>query len=97
MKTRKEILDILAAHRDSLRSAYKVKRLGIFGSRARDEAGPRSDIDILVEFDEVPGFFEFMDLEEHLEGLLGAKVDLVTKNALKPFIGEQILREVVYP
>ncbi|MEM2169145.1 MAG: nucleotidyltransferase family protein, partial [Candidatus Bathyarchaeia archaeon] len=55
-----------------------------------------SDIDILVEFEEPPSLFEFMDLEDYLSKLLGLKVDLVTREALKPRIGERILREVVY-
>jgi predicted nucleotidyltransferase len=54
-------------------------------------------VDILVEFSEDAeiGFFKFLDLEEFLSRKLGVKVDLVTKNALKPYIGKRILQEVV--
>lgn len=91
-----EVKKILARHKLELGRKFRVKRLGIFGSYARNEQKPGSDVDILVEFRETPGLFEFMDLEERLAGLLGAKVDLVTKKALKPHIGGHILREVVY-
>jgi len=96
MKKLEEIKSILAEHREELRQKYKVKRIGVFGSFVRGEQKRRSDIDFLVEFEETPSLFEFMDLEEYLSKLLGLKVDIVTKDALKPKIGEQILREVVY-
>jgi len=54
------------------------------------------DIKANVEFSEPVGFFKFMDLEEYLQILSGVKVDLVSKKALKPRIGRQILREVIY-
>jgi hypothetical protein len=53
-------------------------------------------VDILVDFTEPISFFEFLDLEEYLEGLLGLKVDLVSRGALKPHIGANILKEVSY-
>jgi predicted nucleotidyltransferase len=52
-------------------------------------------VDVLVEFEEPVGLFEFMDLEMYLSDLLGVKVDLVSKKALKPHIGERILKEVI--
>ena len=78
-----------------LKARYHVASLGLFGSHVRGEAGKRSDLDVLVEYDQAPSFFEFIDLEEHLSSLLGTKVDLVMKSALKPGIGERILAEVV--
>ncbi len=96
MKALEEIKNILAEHKEELRQKYKVKEIGIFGSFARGEQKKRSDVDILVEFDEPVGLFEFMDLEEYLGKLLGLKVDLVSKGALKPRIGEYILKEVIY-
>lgn len=86
----------LRAHREELRVKFKVKQIGVFGSFVRGEHKKGSDIDILVEFEEPIGLFEFMDLEEYLSSLLGRKVDLVSKKALKPFIGEYIRKEVVY-
>jgi len=96
MKSFDEIKSILLEHREELRKKYKVKEIGIFGSCVRGEQQSFSDIDILVEFEESVGFFKFMDLEDFLKKLLGVKVDLVTKKALKPNIGKHILREVVY-
>lgn len=59
------------------------------------EASAESDIDILVAFDQPVGFFRFLEIEEQLSEWLGAKVDLVTRAALKPYIGRNILSEVV--
>jgi predicted nucleotidyltransferase len=78
-----------------LRARYHVSSLGLFGSFVRGEARKQSDLDVLVEYDQAPSFFEFIDLEERLSSLLGTKVDLVMKSALKPRIGERILAEVV--
>ncbi len=91
-----EAKDILRQHRQELEHKFKVKEIGIFGSYVRGEQKKRSDIDILVEFKEPISLFEFMDLEGYLEKLLGTKVDLVSKKALKPRIGEHIMKEVVY-
>ena len=96
MNTIKEIKNLLSKHRKELEAKYKVKNIGVFGSFVRGEQKKKSDIDILVEFKETVDFFEFLDLEEHLERLLGIKVDLVTKRALKPLIKDKILNEVVY-
>ncbi|MCU0848819.1 MAG: nucleotidyltransferase family protein [Spirochaetes bacterium] len=96
MKKLNEIEAKISGIRDKLKTDYKVKTIGIFGSYARGENGPESDVDILVEFLEPVGFFKFMELEEYLEAALEIKVDLVSKNALKPFIGRSILSEVVY-
>ncbi len=96
MKTIEEIKEKLQRHKGELREKFKVKEIGIFGSYVKAEQRKGSDIDILVEFEESIGLFEFMDLEEYLSNLLGRKVDLVSKKALKPRIGEYILKEVVY-
>jgi predicted nucleotidyltransferase len=94
--TRRKIENILRKHKQELKKRFKLKEIGIFGSFVRDEQKKRSDIDILVEFEKPIGLFEFMDLEEYLMKILGAKVDLVSKKALKPRIGKHILQEVVY-
>ena len=85
---------VLARHKDELREKFRVKDIGVFGSYVRGEQRKRSDVDILVEFEAPVGFFEFIALENHLSDLLGVKVDLVSKKALKPRIGERILKEV---
>ncbi len=89
------IKSTLAHHRDELRERYSVKWIGVFGSYVRGEQGKTSDLDILVEFEEPVGFFKFLELEEYLSELLGVEVDLVSKKALKPYIGRNIIREVV--
>ena len=79
---------------------YGVKELSLFGSAARGEMGPKSDIDIMVEFE--PGFriglIKFEYLVEELESLARRKVDLVTKRGLKPWIRRKVLQDarVIY-
>lgn len=98
MKTLDEIKRILAKHKPELKKRYKVREIGIFGSYAKNEQRKKSDLDILVEFEDDAdiGLFEFIDMEFYLSDLLGIKVDLVEKKALKPYIGKRILEEVIY-
>ncbi|MEM2939901.1 MAG: nucleotidyltransferase family protein [Candidatus Bathyarchaeia archaeon] len=96
MKSLNEIKSILVERKEELREKFRVKEIGVFGSFVRGEQRKRSDVDLLVEFEEPPSLFEFLDLEEYLSKLLDLKVDLVSKDALKPIIGERILKEVVY-
>jgi hypothetical protein len=91
----KQIIRKLRRHLPQLRRRYKVNYLGVFGSYVHGEQHKRSDLDILVEFDEAPTLFGFIDLQDDLSGLLKLKVDLVMKSALKPTIGSYILAEVV--
>ncbi|MCJ7783818.1 MAG: nucleotidyltransferase family protein [Desulfobacterales bacterium] len=95
MKTLEEIKEILIKEKPFLKEKYKVKDVGIFGSYVRGDQQDKSDLDILVEFESPVGFFKFLEIEEYLEEITGIKVELVTKKALKPRIGEYILREVV--
>lgn len=95
MKSLEELKMKLASHRDELRQRYRVKEMGLFGSFTRGEANENSDLDILVELEEPIGLFRFQELEEYLSGLLGVKVDLVSRKALKPNIGKRVLDEVV--
>lgn len=90
-----KIIEIIEKHKEELRRRYGVKEIGIFGSFVRGEAKENSDVDILVEFERPIGFFKFLELEEYLSNLIGRKVDLVSKKALKPHIGKYILEEVV--
>ncbi len=98
MKALKDILKILTEHKEELRIKYKVAEIGVFGSFVRNEQKEASDVDILVEFEDGArmGLLKFVNLENYLSALLDAKVDLVMKSVLKPRIGKQILREVVY-
>ena len=95
MKTKDQILDVLRELKPELETRYNVETIGLFGSALRGEQGPRSDIDVLVEFRSPIGFFKFLELEELLAERLGGKVDLVSKKALMPEIGRAILSEVV--
>jgi len=95
MKQVDEIRHILGNKKKYLRDKYKIKELGIFGSYVRSEQKKKSDLDILVEFEEVPGLFTFLEIENYLSDILKINVDLVMKDALKPVIGRHILKEVV--
>jgi hypothetical protein len=79
---------------------YGVRELSVFGSASRGEMRPDSDIDLLVEFnaDSPAGMFEFVAMERELSSLLGRRVDLVSKNGLKPRVRPNVLRDarVVY-
>ena len=91
-----EIQRTLRTQLPELRERYGVTSLGVFGSYVRGEQRTRSDLDILVEFDERPlTLLQFIALENELSDQLGVKVDLVEKCALKPVIGRRILQEVL--
>ena len=94
--TRDEILQLLREHKAELRRKFGVKTLAIFGSVARGEDKPESDVDVLVEFDEPATFDRYMGLKFFLEDLLGRRVDLVTRRALKPRLRPYVEREVIY-
>lgn len=92
--TKQEVLERLLRHGEEIRS-LGVARLGVFGSVARDEAGPDSDVDLLVDFE--PGektFDHFMDLAALLEEILARQVEVLTRESLSPYLGPRILREV---
>jgi predicted nucleotidyltransferase len=95
VRSLEDIKRTLREHMPDLEERHKIKSLGIFGSYVRSEARSTSDVDLLVEFSETPDIFMFMDLEDDLTALLGRKVDLVTRPALKGDRGDRILREVV--
>ncbi|MBI5125556.1 MAG: nucleotidyltransferase family protein [Planctomycetes bacterium] len=97
MKSIEEVKDILALNKGALRERFKVKELGIFGSFVKGRQKKRSDIDVLVVFEEgYKTFDNYMDLKFFLEGILGAKVDLVLKNTLREEIKEHVLSEAIY-
>jgi predicted nucleotidyltransferase len=87
-----EVLDVLRAHRVEIRGLGAV-RLGLFGSFARGDEHPGSDVDLLVELDRRT-FDRYMDLKLYLEDLLARRVDLVLADKLKPRLRERILSEV---
>ena len=90
-------VEILKRHEASIKKKYGVKKIGIFGSFVRGEEKEGSDIDVLIELEEgYETFDNYMDLKYSLEDLFGRKVDLVTIEALRPQLKEDILQEVVY-
>lgn len=96
VNSKAEVMARLHANRAEI-AALGVKRLGLFGSFVRDEAGPDSDVDLLTEFE--PGrksFDSFMQLIELLENVLCRPVELVTVEALSPHIGPAILESTEY-
>ncbi len=90
------ILAKLESRREEIRQRFKVKRLGIFGSCARGEMRPESDIDVLVEFNGEPTFDGYMDLKFYLESLFGTGVDLVTEDAVRPRMRPIIERDLIH-
>jgi len=96
MKTIEEIEEKLIRIKPFLKEKYKVKEIGVFGSYIKETQNKKSDLDILVEFKEVPDLFTYIEIEEFLSRQLNMKVDLVMKSALKPYIGKFILQEVKY-
>jgi len=96
MKNLKEVKRILEQHKNELTREYGVAEIGVFGSYVKNEQNDKSDIDILIEFHKPIDLLTFVNLKNYLSELLHANVDLVMKNALKPRIGQRILKEVVY-
>ncbi len=86
---------LIVMHREEilkLAAQYHIKNLRLFGSRARGDARPDSDVDLLAYVRDSE-FMEMVDFWDKAEGLLGVKVDLVSENALSPYIGPYILKE----
>lgn len=85
----------LAAQRTRLQAQYRIRALWLFGSCARGDAHPRSDIDLLVEFEEPPSLLEWARLQRELSQLLGRRVEVVPKHLLKPYLRERVLQEAI--
>lgn len=90
---RDQLLAILRDHERDLRGEHGVRTLTLFGSVARDEAKPGSDVDLLVEFDRPTGYFGLVRLQLFLETLLGSPVDLGTPGSVRPGMRQSIERE----
>lgn len=95
-KSLQEMKNIITENKKLLEDRYKVKEIGVFGSFVSGEQKRGSDVDILVDFYEVPDLFEFINLERYLQRILKKKVDLVRKPVVRKELKEKILREVVY-
>lgn len=92
---RERVLSLLREHQADLR-AMNVASLAVFGSVARNEAGPESDVDLLIEFTCPVGMFHFLTVKQRLEEILGRPVDLATRAALKRQFRDTILSEAIY-
>ena len=90
-----DVLKILKRENAELAKQFGVKSLLLFGSVARNEATPTSDVDLLVEFNRPVGYFGLFALQDYLEKLLGCSVDLGTPDGLKPYIKEQVMGELI--
>ena len=96
MFTKNNIVKTIHNNTDEIRT-YGVRRIGVFGSFVKAAQNNKSDIDILVEFNKGEKAFDnYMELKFYLEKVFHRRVDLVIKDALKPRIKHQILKEVVY-
>lgn len=91
---RDDVLEVLRTHHADIQT-FGVSSMILFGSTARDEARPDSDVDILVEFRRPVGYFTLVRLGTYLEQLLGRRVDLVTPGALTDHLRERIRQEAV--
>jgi uncharacterized protein len=95
MIDKKNIANILIANKSHLISKYQLKSIGIFGSFTREDFREESDIDILIDYEQPLGI-EFIDLADELEKILNHKVDLVSKNGVKPKYFKEIQKDLVY-
>ena len=95
MLSKKTVLDILEAEIPYLMKEYQVKKIGVFGSFAREEQIEASDVDLLVEFSKPISFFTLFELEDYLTNKIGIKVEIVTPGALKEMIVPIIMKDII--
>jgi uncharacterized protein len=95
MKSLEEVRGLLQKHKGELENRYGISKIGIFGSYARNEQIEESDVDILVEFERPIGL-DFVALADDLEALLGFKVDLVSRGAIKPNRWKYVAEDLLY-
>lgn len=99
VKDREDILEVLREQLPHLSSQYGVKQIGLFGSFSRTQQHGSSDIGVVVEF-ESPIGLRFVDFADHIEGLLGRPVDILTPDGIRgirnPEISEAIRGSIVY-
>lgn len=94
-KTLEEIIEAIKKRKKVLEEKYKVKEIGIFGSYVRGEQTEKSDVDILVDFYELPDVFNLLKLERSLRGTLKCRVDVVRKQAIREELRDRILSEAI--
>jgi predicted nucleotidyltransferase len=92
------LLDKVRSRREAileLAARYGVRRVRIFGSVARGEAGPQSDVDVLVDFEPGRSLLDQVGFEQDLEALLGRRVEVVAEGGISPYLEDRILREAI--
>lgn len=94
--TKMVILNFLKEHKQELEEKFGLKKIGLFGSFARDEQREGSDIDLVVEIESDNTFRSFFGLKQYLEKNLYSKIDLGIESALKPIAKKNITRDVIY-
>ena len=98
MKTKTQIMEFLSQNKKVFRDKFHIIRIGLFGSFAREEQNPDSDIDLLVEFEEnTKDLYELkIQLKEFFQIQLGIDVDICREKYIKPRLKNSILKETVY-
>ena len=91
-----EVKNMIKEYKGNLRQDFRVKEIGIFGSYVRGEQRDKSDVDVLVEFDEPVSLLGVVRLENYLSDLLQIKVDLVPQKDIRLELREKILKETLY-
>ena len=88
--SREDVLELLRSHKGVLRERFGVTEISLFGSFARDEATEDSDVDVVVEFDEIPSWHVFFGAQRYIEDISGRSVDLVRpgniREEIRPYI-----------
>jgi predicted nucleotidyltransferase len=92
---RSEAIVMLRGYLPEIKRNFGVRRISLFGSTARDEGREDSDLDLLVDFEDEPTFDSFMGLKLFLEDRIGRRVDMVTRQALRPRLLPIVEREAV--
>lgn len=95
MTNRQSIISLLQSAKSALEQKYGIKELALFGSYSRNEATADSDVDVLVDFSKPIGL-AFVDLADELEQILQMRVDLVSRNGIKPKYFQSIESELIY-
>lgn len=95
VKNLREILERIGSRREYLQEKFKIKEIGVFGSFARGEQEGKSDVDVLVDFTELPDVFDLLKLERSLTSILKRRTEVIRKPAVRKELRDKIFSEVV--